>query len=254
MNILAVNDDGIKAEGLYRLVETLSRAADIYVCAPHAQKSVSSHSLNIGLPLMIDEADFDNAKLAFSITGTPADCVKLGLHALKERGVEIDMLFSGINHGGNLGTDVFYSGTLGAAREGCFCKKPSVAVSVNSHHPKHFDCACELALTACQNWFGKFDYRTLITINAPNLPKEEVKGVKLTKQGPREYNEWFDIKKSEEGKTQYFYKGKPIVYTDLDSDIDVVAMQDDYAVITPLMHDLTDYIFLEEMKKWRIEK
>lgn len=253
MNILVVNDDGIEAEGLHRLAETLSKAADIYVCAPHTQRSASSHSISVWSPLEIDEVEFENAKLAYSISGTPVDCVKLGLNVLSGRGIAIDMVFSGINHGGNLGTDTLYSGTVAAAREGCICKKPSVAVSVNSHHPKHFEFACELALSTCKNAFGKFDHRTLININTPNLPIEDIKGVKFVKLGPREYNERFEPQQSDGGALQYWYKGMPVIYEG-PVNTDVIAMQEGYATITPLKHDLTDYTLLEQIKNWRIEK
>ena len=254
MNILVVNDDGIKAEGIYRLVETLSQTADIYVCAPHIQMSASGHSISVRDPLEANEVSFDNAVLAFEITGTPADCVKLGLKLLEDKGVNIDMVFSGINHGGNLGTDTLYSGTVSAAIEGCLCKKPSAAVSVNSHHPKHFELACELALKTCLNAYGKMDFRTAININTPNLPKEEVKGVKYAKLGVREYDESFVPKKSESGKLQYWYTGKPVRYEGLSADIDVIAMQESYATITPLQYYLTDNKLLGEIEKWGIEK
>jgi len=252
MNILAVNDDGIRSEGLYRLVQSLSGVADVYVCAPHTQRSAGSHSISVGAPIAIAEVEFDNAKLAIETTGTPADCVKLGIFLLAQRGIEIDMVFSGINLGGNLGTDTLYSGTVSAAGEGCFCKKPSVAVSVNSHYAEHFELACELALNVCREWYGKFDYRTVININTPNLPKEEIKGVKYAKLGPREYDEWFEQRESGEG-TRYWYTGEPVVYEGLDDDFDVMAIQQGYAVITPIQYDLTDYKTLEEIKKWRIE-
>jgi 5'-nucleotidase len=251
MNILAVNDDGIRAEGLYRLVETLSGVADVYVCAPHIQRSASSHSISILSPLKVNEVEFENAKLAFEITGTPADCVKLGLYLLAERGVEIDMVFSGINLGSNLGTDTLYSGTVSAAGEGCFSKKPSVAISVNDHHATHFELACELALGVCQRAYGKFDYRTVININTPNLPKEEIKGVKFARLGPREYNERFEQKEAD-GEIQYWYSGKPVFYEG-SAEFDVIAIQQNYAVITPIQYDLTDYKVLEEIEKWRIE-
>ena len=254
MNILVVNDDGIKAEGIYRLVKTLSREADIYVCAPHTQRSASGHSISVRDPLTVNETVFDNAKLAFETTGTPADCVKLGIRLFADRGVGIDMVFSGINHGGNLGTDTLYSGTIAAAIEGRLCKKPSVAVSVNSHWPKHFDLACELALKTLLKAYGKMDARTVISINTPDLPKDEVKGVKYTRLGDREYDEDFVLKKSESGELQYCYTGEPIRYEGLESDIDVIAMQEGFATITPLHCDLTDYKKLKEIEKWRIDE
>ena len=252
MNILAVNDDGIRAEGLYKLVKSLSRIADVYVCAPHTQRSAGSHSISIGVPITVNEVAFDNAKLAIETSGTPADCVKFGLYLLEKKGIEIDMVFSGINHGGNLGTDTLYSGTVSAAGEGCFCKKPSVAISVGSRSAKHFELACELAFDVCQKGYGKFDHRTVININTPDLPKEEIKGVKIAKLGPREYEERFEQKDGGEGQ-EYWYSGEPVVYEGLDDDLDVMAMQQGYAVITPIQYDLTDYKMLEEIKKWRID-
>ena len=252
MNILVANDDGIRAKGIYRLVEALSREADIYVCAPHVQRSSSGHSISVGAPIEVSEVCFDNAKLAFAITGTPADCVKLGLKLLEKKGVDIDMVFSGINHGCNLGTDTMYSGTVSAAREGCFCKKPSVAVSVDSHHPQYFELACELALSVCLNAYGRIDCRTLININTPDLPKSEVKGVKFARTGAKEYDEQFEPKVSSDGTLQYWYTGTPVIYEGLPNDIDVIAMQEGYATITPLQHDFTDYKLLEEIKEWRI--
>ena len=254
MNILVANDDGIRSKGIYKLVETLSREADIYVCAPHVQRSTTSHSISVGRMLEVNETGFDNARLALEITGTPADCVKLGLRILEGKGVEIDMVVSGINHGGNLGMDTLYSGTVGAAREGCFCKKPSIAVSVNSHDPKHFELACELALKSCRAAYGKIDHRTLININTPDLPKSKVKGVKFARLGDREYDEWFEPQKGADGTLRYSYDGKPVVYEGLDSGIDVIAMQEGFATITPLRsYDLTDYELLEEIKDWGLD-
>ena len=255
MNILVANDDGIRSEGIYRLVETLSGAADIYVCAPHIQRSAASHSISVWDSIEVSEVGFDNAKLAFETSGTPADCVKLGLNILEDKGVAIDMVVSGINHGGNLGTDTIYSGTVGAAREGCFCKKPSIAVSVNSHNPKHFEFACELALKTCSFVYGKIDCHTLININTPDLPKPEIKGVIFARLGERKYDEWFAPGESKDGSLQYSYSGKPFIYEGLKNDIDVIAVQEGYAAITPLRsYDLTDYKLLEEIKQWGIDK
>ena len=253
MNILVVNDDGIRVEGIRRLVEALAPEANVYVCAPHIQRSATGHGISIGTPLEARDVDFDNAKLAIEITGTPVDCVKLGLNLLAKRGIEIDMLFSGINHGGNLGTDTLYSGTVSAAREGCFCGKPSVAVSVNSHKPAHFEMACELALRTLRNAYGKLGSRAALNINTPDVPIEKIRGVKITRLGEREYIENFIAKENEEGVAQYWYSGEPVIYTGLPSDIDVIAMQEGYATITPLHYDLTDYKLLEEVKSWALD-
>jgi len=251
MNILAVNDDGINAKGIYKLVEALSGVADVYVSAPHTQRSGNSHCISVGAPIEVKEVDFDNAKLAFETTGTPADCVKLGLKLLADKGIKIDMVFAGINHGCNLGTDTIYSGTVSAAAEGCFKKIPSVAVSVESHDAEHFEYACELAVGVLQKGYGKFDYSTVININTPNLPKDEIKGVKFVKLGPREYKETYEV--AEEGKPVYMYSGVPVYYERDFDDFDSIPVQNGYAVITPIQYDLTDYKVLEDIRNWRIE-
>ena len=254
MNILVTNDDGIQASGIRNLVKSLSQAAKIYVCAPHTQRSASGHGITVGKPIEVEETDFEHAVKAYAITGTPADCVKIGTKILNDQGIKIDMVFSGINLGGNLGTDTLYSGTVSAAIEGSLCGIPSVAVSVNSHKATHFELACDLALGVCRNGFSKMSARTVLNINTPDLPKEEIKGVKYTRLGMREYKEWFRPKTGENGKTQYWYEGNPVVYEGLPDDIDVISMQDGYASITPLHYDLTDYELVDEIKKWRLEE
>ena len=253
MKILVANDDGIRAEGIYQLVKALSSEADIYVCAPHIQRSASGHSISIGTPLKTREVDFDNSKYALEIDGTPADCVKLGLKVLKCGGIDIDMVFSGINHGGNLGTDTLYSGTVSAAIEGAFNNLPSVAVSVNDHNPVNFDYACDLALKTLKKAYGKLDSNTVLNINVPNLPSNLIKGLRYTRLGRREYDNWFSERNNNEGHKEYWYSGIPIVYEGLPLDIDVSSMQEGYASITPLHYDLTSHKLLEDIKKWGIE-
>jgi len=254
MKILVANDDGIRAEGIYQLVKALSTVAEIYVCAPHIQRSASGHSISIGTPLKIEEVSFDHAELALEINGTPADCVKLGLQVLDMRGIKIDMVFSGINHGGNLGTDTLYSGTVSAAIEGAFNGIPAVAVSVNDHYPISFEYACDLAVKTLKNVFGKLDSDTVLNINVPNLAPEDVKGLKYTRLGKREYENWFREKENEEGHKEYWYSGVPLIYEGLPEDVDVKSMQDGYASITPLHYDLTSHKLIEDLKKWGIEE
>lgn len=252
MNILVVNDDGIRLRGIKELAGVLSDVADIYISAPHEQRSASGHSISIGVPVYIEEVGFENAKMALEVTGTPTDCVKLGLSYLEDKGINIDMVYSGINHGGNLGTDTLYSGTVSAAMEGMLCGKPSVAVSVNNHYPKHFEYACGLALKTFHKAKDLLDNKTVLNINVPDLPEEEIKGVRYTRLGIREYEEWFRPKKNESGAMEYWYYGEPVVYDNKDCSIDVIAMQEAWASITPLKWDLTKHDLIDEIKKWEI--
>lgn len=254
MNILVANDDGIQARGIKELVKALSEVAAVYVCAPDSQRSASGHGITVSKPIYCEEVEFDGAELAIQLSGTPADCVKLGMKMLSDKGIKVDMVFSGINHGGNLGTDTLYSGTVSAAIEGIICGVPSAAVSVNSHEAEHFEYACHLAVETVKKAYGKLSADTVLNINTPNLPREEIKGLKYTTLGNREYNEFFTPVKTEDGRTAYKYTGDPVIYEGLPDTVDVIAMQDGYASITPLHRDLTAYELVEEVSEWRIDK
>ena len=254
INILVANDDGIQAEGIRHLVEALSTVANVYVCAPDSQRSAAGHGMTMGKPMTAKEVEYKNAKKAYAISGTPADCVKLGRNLLMQQGIEIDMVFSGINMGGNLGTDAIYSGTVAAAMEGHLYGYPSVAVSVDSHEATHFERACQLAVAAVKVAYNKMKGDMILNINTPDVPAEEIKGVKFTRMGRREYDEYFDVKVDENGNKQYWYGGDRIMYEGLPDDIDVIAHQDGYATITPLHFDMTAYDYINEIKDWGIEK
>lgn len=254
MNILVANDDGIAARGIRELVKALSTKANVYVCAPDSQRSASGHGITVSKPVIAEEVPFENAQLAIKLSGTPADCVKIGMKILEDENIKIDMVFAGINHGGNLGTDTLYSGTVSAALEGSICGVPAVAVSVNSHEAEHFDYACELAVNALEKSWGKISADTVLNINTPNLPKDQIKGLKYTTLGKREYKEFFVPVELEDGRKAYRYSGTPVVYEGLADTIDVIAMQDGYASITPLHRDLTEYKLIEEIRSWRIEE
>lgn len=253
MNILLTNDDGINARGINELGRALSEHADIYVCAPHTQKSACGHGITIHGPIVVEEMELENVKRAYSIEGTPADCVKIGLKLLKKEGIDINMVYSGINHGGNMGTDTLYSGTVSAAVEGALCGKPSVAVSIDNHHPQNFNVACELAVEVIDKIdFTNIDASMIININTPDF--EKVKGVMVTTLGVREYEEWFEEVEREDGKKAYRYAGKPISQNACNNDIDVIAVENGYASITPLHYDLTDYELITKVKEAGIER
>lgn len=253
LNILIANDDGIWAAGIRALADALSEVADIYVCAPDSQRSAAGHGMSMNKPLYAEEVEYKGAKKAYAISGTPADCVKLGLNLLAKDGVKIDMVYSGINMGSNVGTDIIYSGTVAAAIEGAMYGYPSVAVSVDSHEATHFELACKLAVNACKNAYSKIEPGVVLNINTPDLPEDEIKGVKFTSMGIREYYERFDEKTDESGKTQYWYGGDRVIYEGLPLDIDVIANQEGYASVSPLQFNLTAYNCIDEIKEWGIK-
>ncbi|MBQ6401731.1 MAG: 5'/3'-nucleotidase SurE [Firmicutes bacterium] len=262
MNILIANDDGIEARGLRELARALHEeaGADIYLCAPDGQRSATGHGITVKDPIAIRQEEIPDVKIAYVISGLPADCIKVALSFLSQAGVHIDMVFSGINHGGNLGTDTLYSGTVSAALEGCLNGIPSVAVSVDSHHAEHFDYACELAVNAARSLWeqiqvGTANHRVVLNINVPNRPREEIRGLRYTRLGDRRYLELF-IPLDEEGDArlpgEFRYTGDPVHYENLPPDVDVAANQDGYASITPIDTDLTCYGMIEKIKTWNL--
>jgi 5'-nucleotidase len=246
---LIVNDDGIEAEGIRRLAEALAEDHDIYISAPHTQRSASGHGITIGRPVIIKEAAFPGARKAYSLEGTPADCVKMGVEIYRQEGIVIDKVFSGINHGGNMGTDTIYSGTVAAALEAAVCRLPSVALSINSREPKQYETAQILARRAAAFDFSQIDSNLVLNINIPDLPKDEIKGIRTAKLGPREYHEWFERSTDEEGRTFYEYSGYPVRYEDMEADsCDVGAHQKGYVSVTPIHFDLTNHALIDKLK------
>ena len=261
MNILVVNDDGIEALGVHRLAEALSEEGDVYICSPHKQQSASGHGITIGRLVYVEDVPFAEARHAISMEGTPADCVKIGLEVYRDRDVEMDMVFSGFNHGMNLGTDTLYSGTVSAAIEGALCGLPSAAMSICSNlsfqrTPNHFETAMKLARRIARSpMFSKRsaddpkaigigfinEAHVILNVNVPDLPPEGIEGLKVCPLSYRAYDEWFQERVDNEGRIGYHYSGAPQIVGEAEADeSDIIANGLGYATITPLQFDLTD--------------
>ena len=252
IRILVANDDGIEFEGISKLVEALSQAGEVYVFAPGQQRSASSHALTIGKAISLKPYSMANAKEAYEVGGTPADCVRLGMQILKEKGIGVDLVCTGINHGANLGTDTMYSGTVSAAAEGMFVGVPSMAVSVASHEAQYFEGACKLAVKLIPATLKTKGRRAVVNINTPNVPMEQIKGVKVARLGIVNYIDWYD-KIGESGQEAlYRYAGTLGEPTDLDMDKDTNLINQGYATVSMVRYDLNDYEALKEIDKWDI--
>lgn len=234
MNILIVNDDGAEARGIRELAEELSSASSVYVCAPDRQQSGKSHSITIGSHVFVQEITFPHAEAAMQTTGTPSDCVKIGLQFFTAQGVSIDMVYSGINLGSNLGVDTLYSGTVGAAMEAAVSGYPAAAVSAGGHHPEHFEAARTLAREVL-SMKDEIPPDSLLNINVPDLPEEELKGVLVTRLGHRNFRDGFRLQ--EDGG--YRLTGSPQDFTGADRAYDLAAFAQGYASVTPISFDRT---------------
>ena len=250
MKILVSNDDGISSIGISKLVEELSKVGTVTVVAPATEQSAAGHSITMKNPLRVKKYFVNDKLFGYAVDGTPADCVKMGIkNLLKEKP---DIVISGINNGSNAAINVIYSGTVSAAREAAIMDVPAIAVSINSHTPNHFEYAAKLAAKlvglVCDKKLRK---GTLLNVNVPDLPEEEIAGVLLTKQGMTKWDDFYEERVDPYGINYYWLTGK-MDYKDEDNDRDVVAMKNGYVSITPVHFDLTDYKMFETMKNWEL--
>ena len=252
MNIFITNDDGINAEGIKILAQEISKIANTYVVAPDSPRSASGHAITLHKPILINDEFIAENVEAYSTSGTPADCVKVGIEAIL-KDVEIDLVLSGINNGPNLGNDVLYSGTVAAAIEGLIERKPSIALSCNSSKvsTKEYEEAAKYTVALIQKLEGNLDKLDEIILNV-NFPKGDKKGVKITKLGERVYNNVMDDRKSLRGQ-RYVWMGGDLADVPQDKDSDIVAVENGYVSITPVHIDMTNLSKMKTLKDLDIE-
>ncbi|NLU49035.1 MAG: 5'/3'-nucleotidase SurE [Syntrophomonadaceae bacterium] len=249
MRILLTNDDGINSPGIIAACERLSEIADVYVVAPDRERSGTGHSITVFNPIKAQKLDWRGvARAAWVIDGTPADCVKLGISALLPE--PPDYVVSGINRGANLGTDVLYSGTVSAAVEGVIMGVPSLAVSLTSYkYNEDFSFSSRFTRLIMRILEREGTARDIVlNINIPAIPRQEIKGVRITKLGVRRYDNLFEERKDPRGNS-YYWLGGDVIQEEQDPDSDVAAINEGYLSITPIHFDLTDYRLMEEFRQ-----
>ncbi|QEK12188.1 5'/3'-nucleotidase SurE [Crassaminicella thermophila] len=252
MKILITNDDGIYAEGIYKLACSLKRMGNIYVVAPDRQRSATGHAITMHEPLRAEKIKFfDKDFDAWAVSGTPTDCVKLAIEALVKE--KIDIVFSGINKGPNLGTDVLYSGTVSAAIEGAILGYPAVAVSLADFKNVNYDVAAEFCcIVADIISKNPLPPDTLLNINIPNCKKENIKGVDVTTLGVRKYKNSF-IERIDPRGQSYYWLGGEVIDEKNNEGTDIYSIKNNCISITPIHFDLTKFDLIEQVKKWNIQ-
>ncbi|GBE02750.1 5'-nucleotidase SurE [bacterium BMS3Abin08] len=243
--IFVTNDDGIQSQGLTALYRAMQEVGDAYIVAPDREKSAVSHALTMHRPLRAEKLE-DHI---YTVNGTPTDCVVVAVEKVLPR--TPDILISGINRGANLGDDISYSGTVSAAIEGTLFNIPSVAISTVSTDGKsfHFDTAASFAIRLIRYTLSRgLPQDTLLNVNVPNIPQEEIKGVKFTRQGKRVYDNAIHETFDPWGK-QHFWIGGGTPSWQEGNDTDFNAVSGGYISITPIHLDLTNYDTLESLKK-----
>ncbi len=248
--ILVTNDDGVYAPGIYALHAAMKELGRAVVVAPESERSAVGHALTISDPLRVWEVDRFGDKFGYAVNGMPADCVKLAVKAILDR--KPDLVVSGINQGPNTAINVIYSGTVSAATEGTLMGIPSIAFSLASFRKSDFDFAGHFATHLARKVLKDgLPTGTLLNVNIPALPAEEILGVKITRQGKGRYEEYFEKRVDPMNRNYYWLSGKKL-QLDNDSDVDDVAIMERYVAITPIQFDLTDYKVLDEIKNWNI--
>ena len=244
MEILLSNDDGVNAPGLAAHAHVLAELGNIHVVAPEGDRSAFSHALTLEKPL----APKTLANGFVSLNGTPADCVHLALNGML--GFTPDLVVSGINAGANLGDDVIYSGTVAAAMEGRFLDSLSLAVSVVAATPQYYEVAARVTLGIIRQLANlSIPKCTVLNINVPDLPAEQIKGIKVTRLGTRGPAEDVVEVIDPRGRANYWI-GAAGREEDAGPGTDFHAVRQGFVSITPLQSDMTDYESIDHMSGW----
>jgi 5'-nucleotidase len=245
MRILNVNDDGIHAKGILALSQRLSQEHNVTVVAPDSERSATSHSITIYRPLRVKKVELPGVDSCYTTDGQPVDCTKIGIsHVMKG---DVDLVVSGINHGPNMGSDILYSGTVAAALDAVIMGYNALAVSNNAYFPEHLDATAEIAARVIAS--GLFDAKPLgllYNLNVPDLPLEQIKGIKTVPQGRTLYIDAVDVRNDPRGM-EYVWMASRFVKEEADEDTDVGAVAAGYAAITPIHFNLTDTAHMPEL-------
>ena len=244
MNILLTNDDGIFAPGIAAIYKKLVELGDVTVAAPADGKSGAGHSITVYEPLECKLVKTPDGFEGYSISGSPADCVKLALIELCDK--KPDLVVSGINHGANVGVNVYYSGTVGAAMEGAFYDIPSVAISAARCEKGQVDfaAASAYALDILKKLTAQ-SHESLVNINIPSSSFRKPKGVKIVPQSTMGFSESYTKQKNDSGQTVFQLTGGE--HFDKNVLTDSLALTQGYITITALSRDLTDYKNTEKL-------
>jgi 5'-nucleotidase len=250
MRILLSNDDGIHADGIHAMYKELKKLGEVWVVAPLQEKSTTGHSLTIHKPLRLIHIKPN----FYGVSGSPADCVALGIQEVI--GKKPDLVVSGINRGANLGQDVYYSGTVSAAREACMLGIPSLAVSLAVNFKKahlesdfNYPTAAKTAVQVLKT-LGDFKLPrfTMLNLNVPDVSLKKIKGVRIAPQGFRFYSGTVLRRKDHRGKDYYWVGGSYQGFLQ-EGETDCHAVDTGFASLTPLKLDLTDVECMESLNQ-----
>lgn len=245
--ILLTNDDGIQSNGLIKLEEALRELGDVYVVAPLSEMSGAAHSLTLARPLRIRQID----ERHWTVDGTPTDCVTLALNKILPKEELPNVCASGINHGGNLGDDATYSGTVAGALEATILGVPGLAFSLVARDNFDFREAARFSVTAVRKVLEEgLPEGTLLNIN---IPQKTINGVKVTRQGIKNARPVISEHIDPRGKP-YYWVGEEYFNSSSAEGTDYHAIDQGYISVTPLKSDMTDHRALSALETWNYLK
>jgi len=249
--ILISNDDSVYSEGIKILVEIAQQFGEVVVVAPDSPQSAKSHSVTLETPIFLQKtSNFGNIE-AYKCSGTPADSVKIALHEVLNR--KPDLILSGINHGSNTSVNIFYSGTMAAAIEGCLHDIPSIGLSITTYDTNIDFSLCRSVISqiitkVLENGLEK---GTCLNVNIPHIKLEESKGIKVCKQTSGIWAEEFNKRTHPHQHKNYFWlTGKYVNFEEGIENTDMWAIKNNYTAIVPVKIDMTNYNQIDEISNW----
>lgn len=246
--ILVTNDDGITAPGIRHLVKFMNEIGEVVVVAPDSPNSGKGHAITINSTLTFEEIKMEGEQKDYALSGTPVDCVKFALNKILPR--RPDIVVSGINHGSNSSINILYSGTMSAAVEAGVEGFPAIGFSF-------LDFSWDADFSQAKTFIQDIVIKTLrnpmpkgivLNVNIPNLPKDEIKGIKICRQANAKWEESFDERINPHGKKYYWLTG---YFKNMDEgkDTDENALKEGYISVVPVKFDLTAYEYIDQLKK-----
>lgn len=241
MNILITNDDGFYSEYTQKLAaKLLNNGENVTVIAPDKNRSGVSHSVSFYKKIYVREEESAYGVKTYSVTGTPADCVKFAHHAMTD--VKFDLIISGVNDDLNVGADVYYSGTVGAAMQGVILGYPSIAVSVDRKYP-YFDQILDFTVDLIYKLYAT-GFITAWNVNIPNIPIENIKGVRYARVACNRYKDYYVLG---DEPNEYILSGDILKNKHIGTDSDVGYLDEGYVTVSPLTTERSDLNIIEKM-------
>lgn len=251
MKILLTNDDGVFADGIYALFQEMKKLGEVIAIAPASEQSAVGHAITLWNPLRINEVHRHGEFFGYAVNGTPADCVKLAVHAIMDE--RPDVIVSGINLGANVGTAVIYSGTVSAATEGTILGIPSIAISLATFSSPDFSFSAKFAAKLAKQVLDKggLPKGTLLNVNVPAMPGDQIEGVEITCNSDSRFEDIFEKRLDPRKRVYYWSAGVEQTY-DLREGTDSAALRANKVSVTPIHFDMTDHAQVPLIQSWGI--